>query len=231
MIRNREVVQMNSSSLRPFSVGLFLLALGPLACGGGDNSKGTTDGGAGATAGSHGGQGGTGATAGSHGGQGGAGATAGSGVAGQGGNSVGGGQGGGLAGAGGAAGGGGAKTDGGAPDLSGITPPAMLTATVLDRRATTFELVWTAPSNGGASVSGYQIRYAKVPITTTNFDDTTVTTASAYSGSPKAPRRYRRCDREGLHRKWVLLRRHGNGRRRGARGGIHGDDGVGDGAL
>jgi hypothetical protein len=63
----------------------------------------------------------------------------------------------------------------------------MLTATVLDRRATTFELVWTAPSNAGATVSGYQIRYAKVPITTTNFDDTTVTTASAYSGSPKAP--------------------------------------------
>src|SRR5580692_9062303 len=69
----------------------------------------------------------------------------------------------------------GGKSDGGGLDLGGIAPPAMLTATVLDRRATTFELVWTAPSNNGAPVNGYQVRYAKVPITTANFDDATVT--------------------------------------------------------
>src|SRR5450432_2498086 len=68
-----------------------------------------------------------------------------------------------------------------------VPPPAMLTATVRDRRATTFDLLWTAPSNAGAAVSGYQVRYAKVPITATNFDDTTMTTAVAYTGTPKAP--------------------------------------------
>ena len=72
------------------------------------------------------------------------------------------------------------------PDLN-VPPPAMLTATVLDRRATTFELLWTAPSAGGAAVSGYQVRYAKVPITAANFEDTTMTTAVPYTGTPKAP--------------------------------------------
>jgi FG-GAP-like repeat len=77
--------------------------------------------------------------------------------------------------------------DGGGLDLGGIAPPTMLTATVLDRRATTFELVWTAPSNSGARVNGYQVRYAKVPITTANFDDATVTAVATYAGTPKAP--------------------------------------------
>jgi hypothetical protein len=77
--------------------------------------------------------------------------------------------------------------DVGSLDLNGVPPPAMLTATILDRRATTFELIWTAPSVNGAAATGYQVRYAKVPITTTNFDDTTVTTAVTYTGTPKAP--------------------------------------------
>src|SRR5450432_1196992 len=90
----------------------------------------------------------------------------------------------------------GAKADGGPVDAhadvvvtidTNVPPPAMLTATVRDRRATTFDLLWTAPSNAGAAVSGYQVRYAKVPITATNFDDTTMTTAVAYTGTPKAP--------------------------------------------
>jgi hypothetical protein len=63
----------------------------------------------------------------------------------------------------------------------------MLTATVLGRRQTSFQLVWPAPNNNGAPVTGYQVRYAKVPITTTNFDDTTVTTAVPYAGTPAAP--------------------------------------------
>src|ERR1700690_487908 len=81
----------------------------------------------------------------------------------------------------------GGKKDAESLDLGGGGPPAMLTGRVLDRRTTLFELVWTAPSNNGAAVSGYQVRYAKEPITTANFDDTTVTTAVAYTGTPKAP--------------------------------------------
>ncbi len=34
------------------------------------------------------------------------------------------------------------------------------------------QLTWTAPGDGGASVAGYDVRYAKVPITAGNFDDT-----------------------------------------------------------
>ena len=72
--------------------------------------------------------------------------------------------------------------------LDGIAPPAMLTATVVNRREALFELVWTAPSDNGARVAGYQIRYAKVPITTANFDDTTVTRVATYTGGiPASP--------------------------------------------
>ena len=71
-------------------------------------------------------------------------------------------------------------------NLDGVAPPAMLTATVVNRRESLFELVWTAPSDNGARVAGYQIRYAKVPITTTNFDDTTVTKAATYTGTTPA---------------------------------------------
>ena len=37
---------------------------------------------------------------------------------------------------------------------------------------------------GGGNVTGYEIRYAKVPIDATNFDDTTVTTTVTYGGVP-----------------------------------------------
>ncbi len=63
----------------------------------------------------------------------------------------------------------------------------MLTVTVANRREATFQLLWTAPSNAGQRVSGYQVRYAKVPITAANFDDTTVTKAIPYTGTPSAP--------------------------------------------
>jgi hypothetical protein len=58
-----------------------------------------------------------------------------------------------------------------------------LTAIVASRRQTSFLLSWTAP----IGASSYQVRYAKVPITYTNFDDTTVTTAVTFSGSPATP--------------------------------------------
>ena len=57
-------------------------------------------------------------------------------------------------------------------------PITDLAAALFDRRATSFKLSWTAPSTvSGAALSGYQVRYAKVPITAANFDDTSVTTA------------------------------------------------------
>jgi hypothetical protein len=68
-----------------------------------------------------------------------------------------------------------------------VAPPTMLTATVTNRRDTTVQLLWTAPSNGGQPVNGYKIRYAKVPITAANFDDTTMTTTVPYTGTPSAP--------------------------------------------
>jgi hypothetical protein len=155
-------------SLRLFWTGLSVFALGVAGCGDSGTSKESSDGG-----------GGAGATAGSHGGH--SGSAGGAGGAGQAGNSAEGGQAGGLAGAGGLA-----NADAGGLDTN-VPPPAMLTATVLDRRATTFELLWTAPSNNGTAVTGYQVRYAKVPITTTNFDDATITTTVAYVGTPAAP--------------------------------------------
>jgi hypothetical protein len=71
------------------------------------------------------------------------------------------------------------------------TPPTAvsgLQVSVTDRRKTTMRLTWTAPSDSGAAVSGYDIRYAKVPITASNFDDTTSTTvAVTYTGTPASP--------------------------------------------
>src|SRR5262245_8574226 len=72
-----------------------------------------------------------------------------------------------------------------APDLP---VPTTLTATVLDRRQTSFQLRWPAPAaTGGGPVAGYDIRVAKVPITATNFDDTTVTRTVTFTGTPAAP--------------------------------------------
>jgi FG-GAP-like repeat/FG-GAP repeat len=155
-------------SLRLFRTGVSLVALAAVGCGSSTPSEvdgGKTDGAAGSKTD---GSAGAGGAAGKGGGSGGAAGGAGGAAAGT-------------------SGSGGAKADGGGLDLGGIAPPTMLTATVLDRRATTFELVWTAPSDSGAAVSGYQVRYAKVPITTTNFDDTTVTTSVPYIGKPAAP--------------------------------------------
>jgi hypothetical protein len=65
----------------------------------------------------------------------------------------------------------------------------MLTAAVLDRRQTSFQLSWPAPMTAaGGTVAGYDIRVALVPITSTNFDDTSMTKALTYTGTtPAAP--------------------------------------------
>src|SRR5450432_1251004 len=164
------------------SSGVSLLVLGLLGCG--DGGSVAHDGGAG-----KGGEGGKGA-------QGGKGAEGGGGTAGGGslvdggaagsGGAAGGGGAAGVGGAGTAGAGGGAKDAGASLDFGGITPPASLTVTIKNRRATTFELVWTAPSINGLAVTGYQVRYAKVPITSANVDDTTVTTAIPNNNTPKA---------------------------------------------
>ena len=79
------------------------------------------------------------------------------------------------------AGAGGGGVDAGGPP----NPPTNLSATVLDRRATSFQLSWTAPSTFlGGSVTGYQVRAAKVPITAANFDDVTVSTTVPYARTP-----------------------------------------------
>ncbi|HEX3902970.1 MAG TPA: fibronectin type III domain-containing protein, partial [Polyangia bacterium] len=57
-------------------------------------------------------------------------------------------------------------------DTTPPNAPTNLTALVLDRRKTSMQLTWTAPSDsGGGNVSGYQVRYAKTPIVTaTDFN-------------------------------------------------------------
>ena len=56
-----------------------------------------------------------------------------------------------------------------------------------DRRATSFHLGWTAPANTlGGRVTGYDVRAAKAPITSTNFDDASVTKVVPYVGTPAA---------------------------------------------
>jgi hypothetical protein len=68
-------------------------------------------------------------------------------------------------------------------------PPTGLSVVIKDRRATSMLMTWTAPSDaGGGNVAGYQVRYAKVPIDSTNFDPVppaaAVTTPVTYSGAP-----------------------------------------------
>jgi hypothetical protein len=66
--------------------------------------------------------------------------------------------------------------------------PTSLTAVVLDRRQTSFELTWPAPETStGGTVAGYDIRVARVPITAANFDDATATLSVTYTGVPAAP--------------------------------------------
>jgi hypothetical protein len=84
--------------------------------------------------------------------------------------------------------------DGGATDAGGAdggTAPAAptdLAVQVSDRRKTSMRVSWTAPADGsGNKVAGYQVRYSKGVITPTNFDDTSMTTAVAYTGTPSAP--------------------------------------------
>jgi hypothetical protein len=73
-------------------------------------------------------------------------------------------------------------------DLGPPDAPTGISASVLDRRQTSFQLSWTAPADaGGGPIAGYDVRYAKVAITAANFDDTTVTTAFPYTGSPAVP--------------------------------------------
>ena len=171
---------MRPSLLR--SCGVSLLLLGIVGCGD-DGGKATQDGGAG-HAGGNGGKSGKG-------GGGGQGAVAGGGGAAGEATGTAGAAGAGTAGAAGAgtagAAGGTAKDAGTGLDLGGVVPPASLTATVKNRRETLFELIWTAPSINGAAVTSYQVRYAKVPITAANFDDTTVTTVIPNTNTPKPP--------------------------------------------
>jgi hypothetical protein len=51
------------------------------------------------------------------------------------------------------------------------------------------QITWTAPADaGGGNVKSYQIRYAKVPIDATNFDNPAVSTAVSYTPTqPSAP--------------------------------------------
>jgi hypothetical protein len=164
-------------SSRLSCVAVASIYFGLFGCGG-DNSSSKdagekTDGGGG-----HGGKAATGGSGGS------------AAVGGGAGSPAGGAAGGGSGAVGGAAGKGskdGGTTDGSSLDLSGITPPATLTVSIRDRRATLFELVWTAPSINGQPATGYKIRYAKVPITAANFDDTSITTAASYIGTPASP--------------------------------------------
>ena len=82
---------------------------------------------------------------------------------------------------------GGDSTASDVPQTPPPDPPTGFGAAVLDRRKTSVQLSWVAPAtSSGARVTGYQVRYAKVPITAGNFDDTAVTTAVPYIAAPAA---------------------------------------------
>jgi hypothetical protein len=57
-----------------------------------------------------------------------------------------------------------------------------LSAAVLDRREASFRLTWT----GITGVASYQVRYATVPLSLTNFEDVAVTTNVPYTDAPAA---------------------------------------------
>jgi hypothetical protein len=59
--------------------------------------------------------------------------------------------------------------------------PSALTVSLTDRRRTTMRLAWTDPAD---AVTGYQIRYAKVAIDASNFDNSAITKVVTYTGSP-----------------------------------------------
>ena len=101
-------------------------------------------------------------------------------------------------------------------DTTAPNAPTALNASVIDRRKTSMQLTWTAPSDSsGGNVAGYQIRYAKVPIDSSNFNDSAVTTAVTYGGTPATPGHL-----DGitisplLHRERLLLRGRGDRRDR-----------------
>jgi hypothetical protein len=71
-------------------------------------------------------------------------------------------------------------------DLTSPDAPTGLSAAVLDRRQTSFQLSWTAPADNGANVAGYDVRAARAPITSGNFDDASVTVVVPYTGQPAA---------------------------------------------
>jgi hypothetical protein len=73
-------------------------------------------------------------------------------------------------------------------DLNAPMVVTNLAAAVLDRRQTSMQLSWTAPADvGGGSVTDYQIRYAKVPIDASNFDNPAVATPVPFGGTPGSP--------------------------------------------
>jgi hypothetical protein len=64
--------------------------------------------------------------------------------------------------------------------------PTNLTAVVKDRRQTSIQLSWTAPTIGaGANLTGYEVRYSKAAITDASFDSP-ATSLAPYTGTPAA---------------------------------------------
>lgn len=63
--------------------------------------------------------------------------------------------------------------------------PTNLLALNLNRRLVKVGLYWKAPDDGcGNDVSGYQVRVARVPITSANFNDPTVVCGVQYGLTP-----------------------------------------------
>ena len=69
-------------------------------------------------------------------------------------------------------------------DTSVPSTVSSLVATVKSRRATSFHLAWTSPTDGAAAAAGYDVRVSKSPIDATNF---AAAEAVAYTGTPAQP--------------------------------------------